>query len=75
MIESTRCKVTSDLNSSSDPDSPSLNHQRMAGIPVSVEKELVELAFQIYNFLYKTDPRFFKELEKKPAEFVIFVVE
>lgn len=40
-----------------------------------VEKELVELAFQLYDFLHKTGPRFFEELGKEPAEFVVFVVE
>lgn len=47
----------------------------MAGVPMPVEKELVELAFEFHNFLHETGPRFLKELGIKPAEFVVFVME
>lgn len=75
MIESARCKATPDPDSPSDPDSPFSNHQRMAGVPVPLEKELVELAFQIYEFFHEGGPRLLEELGKEPSEFVIFVLE
>lgn len=48
---------------------------KMVSILIPIGKELGELAFQLYKFLYKTGSKFLKEIEKELAEFVIFVVE
>lgn len=47
----------------------------MTSLPVPVEKELIELAFLIYDFLHETGPKFLDEIGKEPAEHVIFVVD
>lgn len=56
---------------------PQLLYQlaKIAGVPMLVKKKLVELAFELHNFLHETGPRFLKELGIKPAEFVVFVME
>lgn len=48
---------------------------KMVGIPVLVRKDLVELAFQLYEFFYKTGPKFLKQIGKELAEFIVFVIE
>lgn len=47
----------------------------MTNILILIEKDLIELIFQLYELIYKIHLRFFKEIEKKLVEFVIFVVK
>lgn len=48
----------------------------MVNILIPIEKDLMELVFQLYELIHKIHlSGFFKEIEKKPIEFVVFVIK
>ena len=47
----------------------------MAELPIPVDGAVIYSAYQLYEFLRETGPRFLDEIGKEPAEFVIYVVD
>ena len=47
----------------------------MAGLPIPVDGAVIDLAYQLYEFLRETGPRFLDEIGKEPSEFVVYMVD